>query len=161
MWWNWRTSFMRRWVCSLFLRRKHFDWFNLAWTCWFISGSQVAIRCKRYHTVSSIMHRVPTKTVPKYVPKIQLYESTVSVKNTPTTLQPDLAVKFLPPRFGEGYFEGLWYCGDCWDSWQDAPPEMITISPWPLEAGHGPLGFAPRMAPTKTIIVSPQNHPVF
>ena len=40
------------------------------------------------------------------------------------------------PRFGEGYFEGLWYCGDCWDTWQDAPPEMVTISPWPLEAGR-------------------------
>ena len=38
-------------------------------------------------------------------------------------------------RFGEGYFEGLWYCSDCWDSWQDAPAEMTTISPWPLEAG--------------------------
>ena len=40
------------------------------------------------------------------------------------------------PRFGEGYFQGLWYCGDCWDAWQDAPPEMVTISPWPLEAGR-------------------------
>lgn len=56
-------------------------------------------------------------------------------------------------QFGEGYFEGLWYCGDCWDTWQDAPPEMVTISPWPLEAGNhsapeqqgaaGPLLAAP------------------
>ncbi|CAE8597631.1 unnamed protein product [Polarella glacialis] len=37
--------------------------------------------------------------------------------------------------FGEGYFEGLWYCLRCWDSWQDAPPEMTAISPWPLESG--------------------------
>ncbi|CAK9082925.1 Potassium voltage-gated channel subfamily B member 2 [Durusdinium trenchii] len=39
-------------------------------------------------------------------------------------------------QFGEGYFEGLWYCSDCWDSWEDAPAEMTTISPWPLESGH-------------------------
>eukprot|EP00434_Breviolum_minutum_P001122 symbB.v1.2.000980.t1/scaffold43.1/size391093/9 len=39
-------------------------------------------------------------------------------------------------QFGEGYFEGLWYCSDCWDSWQDAPAEMTTISAWPLEAGN-------------------------
>ncbi|CAE7419280.1 KCNB2, partial [Symbiodinium sp. CCMP2456] len=36
---------------------------------------------------------------------------------------------------GEGYFEGLWYCNNCWDMWQDAPPEAVTISPWPLEPG--------------------------
>ena len=24
-----------------------------------------------------------------------------------------------------GYFEGLWYCNDCWDMWQDAPPEAV------------------------------------
>lgn len=44
-------------------------------------------------------------------------------------------------RFGEGYFEGLWYCSDCWDSWQDAPAEMTTISPWPLEAGVSTKGW--------------------
>lgn len=43
---------------------------------------------------------------------------------------------FDVPRFGEGYFEGLWYCDLCWDQWQEAPPEMATISPWPLEAGQ-------------------------
>eukprot|EP00927_Polykrikos_kofoidii_P034138 TRINITY_DN28977_c0_g1_i1.p1 TRINITY_DN28977_c0_g1~~TRINITY_DN28977_c0_g1_i1.p1 ORF type:complete len:660 (+),score=122.23 TRINITY_DN28977_c0_g1_i1:74-2053(+) len=31
--------------------------------------------------------------------------------------------------YGEGYFDGFWYCTRCWQSWDDAPANA-TLSPW-------------------------------
>jgi len=36
--------------------------------------------------------------------------------------------------YGEGYFEGMWYCLRCWNSWEDAGGGA-AISPWPLDCG--------------------------
>lgn len=36
--------------------------------------------------------------------------------------------------YGEGYFEGMWYCVRCWNSWEEAGGGA-AISPWPLDCG--------------------------
>eukprot|EP00928_Gymnodinium_smaydae_P047515 TRINITY_DN31716_c0_g1_i1.p1 TRINITY_DN31716_c0_g1~~TRINITY_DN31716_c0_g1_i1.p1 ORF type:complete len:668 (-),score=119.72 TRINITY_DN31716_c0_g1_i1:155-2077(-) len=44
---------------------------------------------------------------------------------------------------GEGYFEGCWYCSRCWSAWDQATPELVTLSPWQeLDGGEAPLPAA-------------------